>query len=117
VAGFDGAGVLAAAARAQLGQAIDEVLVDTAGFRFGAVLDLQGPNFLPGGAKYGDLPALLALGAPGRVWVGGESRESLTVVENQYRKLQAETAFTLYAGDARQTRVAAVDWLLAREKN
>ena len=29
-------------------------------------------NFLPGGAKYGDLPGMLALGAPGELWLAGE---------------------------------------------
>src|SRR5207237_6078681 len=85
VAGLDGAGPWVAAARAQCGEAIDQAVIDTGGFRFGKVLDLQNPNFLPGGAKYGDLPALLALGAPGRTWVGGETAEGLALAQSQYQ--------------------------------
>ena len=36
--------------------------VHLGGFRFGKVLDLHSPDFLPGGAKYGDVDGLIALG-------------------------------------------------------
>ena len=29
--------------------------------------------FFPGAVKYGDVPSLLALGAPGKLWLAGES--------------------------------------------
>ena len=38
--------------------------IDTAGFRFADVTDIHSPDFLPGGAKYGDLPGMLSLSAP-----------------------------------------------------
>src|SRR5213079_1265047 len=85
VVGLDGAGPWAAAARAQCGEAIDQAVIDTGGFRFGNVLDLHDPNFLPGGAKYGDLPALLALGAPGRTWLAGETDEALGLAQTHYQ--------------------------------
>ena len=72
VVGLGGAGTWVAAARAQAGAAVDRAAVDTGGFRFGKVMDIQDPNFLPGGAKYGDVPGLLALSAPGALWVAGE---------------------------------------------
>ena len=43
--------------------AIDRAAIHVGDFRFGKVLDLRSPDFLPGGAKYGDVPGLLALGA------------------------------------------------------
>jgi hypothetical protein len=101
------------AARAQCGEAIDQAVIDTGGFRFGKVLDLHDPNFLPGGAKYGDLPALLALGAPGRAWVGGETAEGLALARSQYKAVNAETNFTPFSGEAQQVRAAAIEWLLA----
>jgi len=30
---------------------------------------IDSPDFLPGAVKYGDVPALIALSAPGDVWV------------------------------------------------
>jgi hypothetical protein len=113
VVGLDGAAPWAAAARAQSGGTIDEVVIDTAGFRFGKVLDFQHPDFLPGGAKYGDLPALLALGAPGRVWVSGETDDSLAVAQTQYEALNAGKNLIRFNGTAEKGRAAAVDWLLA----
>jgi hypothetical protein len=113
VVGLDGAGPWVAAARAQCGEAIDQAVIDTGGFRFGKVLDLHDPNFLPGGAKYGDLPALLALGAPGRAWVGGETAEGLALARSQYKAVNAETNLTPFSGEAQQVRAAAIEWLLA----
>src|SRR5262249_1622949 len=81
VAAFGHTGPIAAAARAVSGDAIDAAAIDTAGFRFGGILDYRDPNFLPGGAKYLDMPGLLALGAPQRLWVAGEKSVSAAVSE------------------------------------
>jgi len=112
VVGLDGAGPWVAAARAQCGEAIDQAVIDTGGFRFGRVLDLHDPNFLPGGAKYGDLPALLALGAPGRSWVN-ESSEGLALAQSQYRALNSEKNLTRFDGKPETVRSAALVWLLS----
>jgi hypothetical protein len=112
VVGLDGAGAWVAAARAQCGEAIDQAVIDTGGFRFGNVLDLRDPNFLPGGAKYGDLPALLALGAPGRTWVGGETAEGLALAQSQYQARNAGKNLARFTGEAQQVRPAALEWLL-----
>ena len=74
--GLNGGGAWAAAARALCGEAIDRAVIDTQGFRFGKVLDLHSPDFLPGGAKYGDMVAMLAAGAPGKLWLAGESSDA-----------------------------------------
>ena len=112
VVGLGGAGPWVAAARAQCGDAIDEAVIDTGGFRFGKVLDLSDPNFLPGGAKYGDLPALLALGAPGRTWVAGEASEGLALAQSQYQALKAGKNLVSFNGDAERVRSTAVEWLM-----
>jgi dienelactone hydrolase len=62
IVALDATGPLAAAARAEAGGAFDRAAIRLGDFRFGQVLDLRSPDFLPGGAKYGDAPALLALG-------------------------------------------------------
>ncbi|HEY0548680.1 MAG TPA: acetylxylan esterase, partial [Verrucomicrobiae bacterium] len=88
-------------------------VIDTGGFRFGKILDLHDPNFLPGGAKYGDLPALLALGAPGRTWVAGEPDDGQMLIPSQYRAANAAKNFTRFTGPPEQARSAALDWVLA----
>jgi dienelactone hydrolase len=85
VAGARGAGPWVAAARAVAGKAIHAAAVDTGGFRFLNVMDIYSPDFLPGGAKYGDLPGMLAVAAPGRLWVTGEQSNDLAFVGEQYR--------------------------------
>lgn len=112
VAGFDGAGPWVAAARAQCGEEIDQAVIDSGGFRFGKVLDILDLNLLPGGAKYGDLPALLALGAPGRTWVTGENEDGLALAQAQYRALKASQKLTSFAGDAQNARSAALAWMM-----
>jgi len=69
---LDGTAPIAAAAAAVGGGAINDLAIDTQGFRFGKVLDLHDPNFLPGGAKYGDLPAMLKLASDKAPWIRGE---------------------------------------------
>jgi hypothetical protein len=61
---------LAAAATSQ--NDLQALVVDTGGFRFQNVADIRDPRFLPNTAKYGDLPGLLALNAPRKVFVMGE---------------------------------------------
>ncbi len=62
VAAFGHAGPIVAAARAVSGDTIDLAAIDTGGFRFAKLLDYRDPQFFPGGAKYLDLPGILALG-------------------------------------------------------
>ena len=112
VVGLAGAGPWVAAARAQCGGAIDQAVIDTAGFRFGSLLDLHDANFLPGGAKYGDLPALLALGAPGRTWVAGETEQTLALAQSQYQAANAEKNLTRLTADSQDFASAAVQCLL-----
>ena len=66
------AGPIAAGARAQAGGAIDKAAIDTGGFRFASLTRFGDPMFVPGAVKYGDVPALVALGAPHRTWIAGE---------------------------------------------
>ncbi len=113
VAGLDGAGPWVAAARAQVGDMIQRAVIDTGGFRFSQVKDIHDPNFIPGGAKYGDLPGMLALGAPARTWIAGESDAGLELVKTQYRAAKADSKLTRYEGGPGQVRDAAVAWLLA----
>ena len=86
VVALDGAGHIAAAARAMCGTAIDRAFIDTEGYRFAKkVTDIQSPDFLPGGAKYGDVPGMLALAAPAETLAAGESADSAALAVTQYQ--------------------------------
>ncbi|VAX42690.1 conserved hypothetical protein-putative secreted protein [hydrothermal vent metagenome] len=78
-------GVIAAAARAQAGSAIDKAIINTQGFRFESLTTYRDVNFLSGIVKYGDLPALLALSAPQPLWLVGEQEKIPAVVEACYQ--------------------------------
>jgi dienelactone hydrolase len=64
---------IAAVARAQSGDAIRRLVIGNTDFRFGNVTEIHDVSFLPGGAKYGDLPGFLALNAPGETRLAGAS--------------------------------------------
>jgi dienelactone hydrolase len=66
------AGPIVAVARAAAGGLVRRAAVDTHGFRFGQLLDYRDAMFLPGGAKYGDLPGFLALSAGEDLFLAGE---------------------------------------------
>lgn len=110
--GLDGAGAWAAAARAQAGDAIDRAAIATNGFRFGQLRDIRDVNFLPGGAKYDDLPGMLALSAPRKLWLAGEGK-SPDVVSALYQVAGAAHQLTPFSGSAGEIRGAAVKWVLA----
>ena len=113
--GVNAAGPLVAAARAICGDTIDRAALDTAGFRFVDLKTYRDPNFLPGAVKYGDLPALLALAAPGALWIGGEKGTVPEIVAGAYAAAgQPESV----AASVRQDMPdALVDWLLSATPN
>jgi hypothetical protein len=114
LAGLDkGAGPWVAAALAVACGGVDRAAVDTAGFRFGHLRDLQHVDFLPAGAKYGDLPGMLALGAPCRLWLAGEGAQAPGLVHAAYRAANAEKHLVLFSGAARQRAQAALEWLMS----
>ncbi|WP_153556851.1 alpha/beta hydrolase family protein [Roseimaritima sediminicola] len=111
VAGWNSAGPIAAAAGGLSGGAIDRMAIGTDGFRFGQILDYRDPMFLPGGAKYLDLPGLLALQAPRPLWLSGEGAEPELVVA-AYRKTPASSELVTFAGEDENQQTAASRWLL-----
>jgi hypothetical protein len=107
VAGFGATGPIAAAARALAGEAVAKAAVDTGGFRFAKLLNYRDPQFLPGGAKYLDVPGLLALNAPHPLWIAGEPEDA--VVGNAYR---GAAGVVYHKSGAGAPGDAAVEWLL-----
>ncbi len=99
VAGFGAAGPVVAAARAVAGGAIERAAFDTGGFRFGKLLDFREPQFLPGGAKYLDLPGMIALGASAATWVAGEESAPLAAKAELFKEASGK-------------ETAAAEWLV-----
>ena len=104
--GLAGVGHIAAAAAAQSDGILHAAAIDTQGFRFGDVLDIHSPDFLPGGARYGDLPAMIELAALENQWLADEAVANATVQlrENGVSKKSLVDA----TGPA-----SAISWLLS----
>tara|TARA_R110002096_G_scaffold403766_4_gene601381 strand:+ start:20058 stop:22280 length:2223 start_codon:yes stop_codon:yes gene_type:complete len=95
--GLKGAGHWVAAARAVAGDSIDRAVVETGGFRFAELTSDWDADFLPGAAKYGDLPAFLALGAPNSLWVSTPRQDTSKTLQKAYAG--SEDALNLQADD------------------
>lgn len=98
---------IALAARVNAGEAIHHLAVHTQGFRFSQLLDFRHPAFIPGAAKYGDLPALIALNTPNPTWLAGEKNPKLPA--RLYRGANAKRQLTL---SKTANLKSAADWLL-----
>jgi dienelactone hydrolase len=83
--GAKGAGHWVAAARAIAGPIVDHATIDTGGFRSAKINSSDDPDLLPGGAKYLDLPGILALSAPCPLELLGEGDKVPDVVAAAYR--------------------------------
>jgi hypothetical protein len=112
VVGLHGAGHWVAAARAIAGGAIDRAAIDTAGFRFANLKAIDDPDFLPGGAKYGDLPGMIALSAPHPLWLSGEDSPAPAPISESYRAAGHPENLNVWQGKAEEQEAAAVAWLL-----
>ncbi len=111
VAGWGRSGPVVAAARALAGVNIDRAAVESKGFRFGKLLDYRDEMFLPGGAKYLDLPGLLALSAPNPLWVSGEGKEP-EIVTAAYAATNKSKELTAVTDATSEQKTSAVSWLL-----
>jgi len=110
--GLAGAGHWVAAARAQAGPVVDRAVVDTGGFRFAGLTAMDDRDFLPGGAKYGDLPGIVALSAPHPVFLAGEGPRAPPVVAAAYQAAGRKVSLTVFDGRGEQKETAAIEWLL-----
>jgi dienelactone hydrolase len=110
--GLGAAGPWAAAARAQAGAAVTSAAIDTRGFRFGQVSELQDVMFLPGVAKYADILGLLRLGAPSRLWVAGESAAAKAALQGDYAAAGVPSNLAADEGALGSPGERAVAWLV-----
>jgi len=114
VVGPDGAGPLVAAAIAQAQGTVTRAAINTKGFRFADLKDVYDVNFMPGAAKYDDLPGLLALSAPTRLWLAGEGKEAPPIVNTAFIAAGGLENLTTFSGESQDVAKAAVEWLLNR---
>ena len=110
--GLDGAGHWVAGAVAQSKGNIARGAINTGGFRFDDLTDVYGPDFMPGAAKYGDLPGLLALGAPTSLWLAGEGKTAPDIVDAAYSSSGETQQVSVFSGKQSDSQSAAVKWLI-----
>jgi hypothetical protein len=110
VAGFGDMGPIVVAARAVAGDSIDAVAADTHGFRFAKLLNFRDPQFLPGGAKYLDLPGLIAVGPSHRLWLTEDTNDPEIVAAKKIMGHSGEPTF--FSGADSEKDSAAAKWLL-----
>jgi hypothetical protein len=108
---LDETGPIAAVALAQCGGAVNRAAIDTHGFRFAGVTDYLDPSFMPGGAKYGDLPGILALAAPTEIAVSGETAESAALTAGAYAAAGAQDRLKL---GSKSDAATAVEFVLGK---
>ncbi|HTI71377.1 MAG TPA: acetylxylan esterase, partial [Candidatus Limnocylindria bacterium] len=99
------------AARAIAPEAFGRVAIDTHGFRFGHLLDWRDARFLPGAAKYGDLPGMIALAPKAPLLVASESKSSLELPLAFYRDAKPGLGLEIYTGKSSAFSDAALSWL------
>ena len=87
--------VSSSAAAVVAGAAVNDLRVDTGGFRLAQVTAYSDPEFLPGAVKYLDLPGLLSLRAPNALELGGESAEGAELLERVYGAADASNELRL----------------------
>ena len=112
--GLSGAGHWTAAATALARESITGVAIDTDRFRFRKLSDVYHADFVPGSAKYHDLPGLLALAAPTRLWLASEDDDAPEIVRAAYRANGNLGKLEVFSDRSRLAAEAAVDWLLGR---
>lgn len=74
----------AAGARLLAAGLVNRTALDFGGFRFDRADRIDHPDLLPGAARYGDVDALVALGAPGDTWLADADAPAFPVARSVY---------------------------------
>ena len=102
------AGPIAAAARSQLGDAIDKTFIDTHGFKFRELKTHNDPMFVPGAVKYLGVDGLLALCSPYPVACVSNLANPFPVTRDVYTQSNSQDEFIVVVN-----REDAADYLSA----
>jgi dienelactone hydrolase len=96
---IDATGPIASVARSLLDENLSSSAINTHGFRFGQLLDYRSAAFLPGGAKYLDIPGYLALNPKSPIFLVGEEAidESIaeTLSKDSFISLKSEASWSV----------------------
>ena len=68
---------------------------------------------LPGGAKYFDLPGLIALAAPHETWVGGEDQIGVFIAQEMYDAVGVSDSLTVSDASDDAGSQKSINWLLS----
>ena len=112
--GIRGAGPWVAAARGVTGVEVDSAAIDGGDFRFANIKSYRDVNFQPGAVKYGDLPGLLALAAPYRLYVSAEVGDAPAIVKSAFAAAGAEDALRWTKQQPDRAAGAIAAWLLEK---
>jgi len=110
IIGLGPVGSLVAAAVVQSRGRIERAAIHDDGFRFAQLTDVYDTRFLPGAAKYGDVPGLLSLAAPTRLWLAAEPVAENSIIGASWRASGQLDRLTTYSGSSIESN--AVEWLL-----
>ena len=110
IVGLSQTGPLVAAAVVQSAGRIDRAAIHIDGFRFDKLNDVYDFQFLPGAAKYGDIPALLSLATSTRLWLAGQRVTDDSIIRAAWQASGWLDRLTVYAGG--NIERDAVQWLL-----
>lgn len=100
-----------AAARAVAGASLGRVALRLGGFRFGGLREMHDPNFLPGGAKYGDIDGMLVAGGHAPLWLGEPAEPVTGRLQAAYTAAGTPEGLTVFRGDDEIARESLVKWL------
>ncbi|QDV46461.1 Acetyl xylan esterase (AXE1) [Stieleria neptunia] len=87
--------ISSAAAAVVAGDVVDEFRLNSGGFRLSSVTDYSDEHFVPGAAKYFDLPGLLSLRAPNALSIQGEAEGAMGLVQKVYAAAGAADNLTV----------------------
>lgn len=110
LAGMDGSGLWTGLAGALIQDHVNAIAMNSAQFRFGDLTDFRDPRFLPGGAKYGDLPGLIRLCAPTPLFVKDETTRGQSLILQMYALEKARKCVKFCNANANNLEVS--QWLL-----
>ena len=113
LAALNGAGHWGAAALAQAGSQIEDAALDTDGFRFRKIDDLHDMNFLPGGARYYDLPGFIALSRAKNVWLAGDVEASHFMEASLLADPKEGRRLVTFVGQKQNREQRGLRWLMS----
>lgn len=113
IIGLNGVGYIVSAAVGCAKESITRSAIDTEGFRFADLKDIYDINFMPGAAKYDDLPGLLSLAAPVRTWLTGEGEKVPSIIKATFATMSKPENLTIFAKASDDAVKEAIEWLLS----